>query len=360
MDMADLRAEELWPYVSTMLPERLEELAEKTGALQRCRGVKDATSLLRVILTYAVTDMSLKDVAAWARGSGVANLTGPGLFYRLRESESWLSATLAEMLKDSVACVSGKLRLRVVDASHVVGPGARGTEWRVHVESDPATGCLCSVDVTDASVGESCDRYPVLRGDVILGDRVYGLAPNIASVSERGGYVVVRANLYAIRLCRPNGEVFSPLSESERVPAVGVAAWKVLIPAPPKKRSKSHKTWKLSEASGWIGARLLAARKMGGDIIWILTTLPESVASDEEVLNLYRVRWQIELVFKRLKSLLHMDAMPSRQGPTARSWLLARLLAAAMIDALLHRQGAFSPWGYQPWRAAGARQRSTA
>src|SRR3990170_1885425 len=148
MEMTDLRAEELWPYVSTMLPESLDELAERTGALRRCRGVKDATSLLRVILTYAVTDMSLKDVAAWARSAEVGNLTGPGLFYRLREAESWLSAMLAEMLKDNVSDMCGKLRLRVVDASHVVGPGAQGTVWRVHVESDPATGCLCSVGVT--------------------------------------------------------------------------------------------------------------------------------------------------------------------------------------------------------------------
>lgn len=348
----DLRADELWPYVCTMLPERLDELAVRTGALRRCRGVKDATSLLRIILTYAVTDMSLKDVAAWARSAGVGGLTGPGLHYRLREAESWLSATLAETLRQNVPCASGRLRLRVVDASHVVGPGAKGTEWRVHAECDPGTGCLCSVEVTDCSLGESGERHLVSSGDVILGDRLYGLAPSIASVTERGGYVVARANLHAIRLCRPSGEVFSPLRESERVPNVGVGDWDVLIPAPPKRRSKSHKTWKLSEASDWIRGRVLAARTIEGEIIWILTTLPATMASDEEVMKLYGLRWQIELVFKRLKSLLHIDAMPSRQGPTARSWLLARLLAAALIDAILRRQGAFSPWGYQPWRAA--------
>ena len=352
MDIPDLRAEELWPYVSTLLPESLGDLAEKTGALRRCRGVRDATSLLRIILTYAVTDMSLKDVAAWAKSSGVGSLTGPGLFYRLRAAEPWLSAALAEMLKEDVTGTAGRFRLRVVDASHVVGPGATGTEWRVHVECDPSKGRMCSVEVTGADCGECCDLRPVSKGDVILGDRVYGLAPSIASVSERGGYVVVRANLYAIRLCRPNGEVFSPLDEADRVPKTGVATWHVLIPAPPKKRSRSHKSWKLSEASAWIPARLLAARTIKGDIIWILTTLPEGVASDEEIMNLFRIRWQIELYFKRLKSLLHMDSMPSRQGPTARSWLLARLLAAAIIDALLHRQKAFSPWGYQPWRGA--------
>jgi len=42
-------------------------------------------------LAYAVSDLSLKDVAAWAHGLGIAEITGPGLFYRLRESECLLS-----------------------------------------------------------------------------------------------------------------------------------------------------------------------------------------------------------------------------------------------------------------------------
>jgi hypothetical protein len=53
------------------------------------------------------------------------------------------------------------------------------------------------------------------------------------------------------------------------------------------------------------------------------------------ILGLYRLRWQIELLFKRLKSLLHLDALPSREGPTAKSWMLARLIAAALAQRLV-------------------------
>lgn len=352
MRINELRDDEMWPFVCTMLPKKVEELAECTGALRRRRGVGDAFRLLRVILTYAVTDMSLKDVAAWGRSTGIAELTGPALFYRIKMAESWLSAMLAEMLGRSFTREPGKLRLRVVDATHVVGPGAKGTEWRIHTSIIPESGRMCSVEVTDASIGESAEHYEVSPGDVILGDRLYGLASNIGWVSERGGYVVARANLQAIRLCRENREAFSALNEIGRVPKAGVAMWRVMIPVPPKKRTKSHKTWKLAEARAWIPARLLAAYTRNGEIIWIITTLPEALASNEEVMKLYRVRWQVELFFKRLKSLLHLDSMPSRQGPTARSWLLARLLAAAIVDSLLDRQEAFSPWGYQPWRSA--------
>ena len=62
---------------------------------------------------------------------------------------------------------------------------------------------------------------------------------------------------------------------------------------------------------------------------------------------LYRLRWQIELLFKRLKSLLHRDTLPSRQGPTAKSWMLARLIAAALAQRLVQPSGPLSPWGYE-------------
>jgi len=63
------------------------------------------------------------------------------------------------------------------------------------------------------------------------------------------------------------------------------------------------------------------------------------------VLGLYRLRWQIELFFKRLKSLLHLDALPSREGPTAKSWMLARLIAAALAQRLVQPSGPLSPGG---------------
>jgi hypothetical protein len=89
-----------------------------------------------------------------------------------------------------------------------------------------------------------------------------------------------------------------------------------------------------------------AARTREGKVIWVLTTLPRGILTDGDVLDLYRLRWQIELLFKRLKSLLDLDALPSRRGPTARSWILARFLAAALAQKLVDPAGALSPWGY--------------
>jgi IS4 transposase len=67
--------------------------------------------------------------------------------------------------------------------------------------------------------------------------------------------------------------------------------------------------------------------------LMVLTSLPADVGIDE-VLAAYRVRWQVELAFKRLKSLLGLDRLPAKSRALARSWLLAHLILALLIDDL--------------------------
>ena len=143
-----------WPYVLTFLPHDLEDSARQTKALVRRRNVPDAVALIRMALAYAVSDLSLKDIAAWASSLKVAEITGPGLFYRLREAEGWLERVLAQTLQSEVRKGPSGLHLRIVDATVIVGPGATGTEWRAHVLINPATGGFQSVELTDNRGGE--------------------------------------------------------------------------------------------------------------------------------------------------------------------------------------------------------------
>lgn len=348
MNTLEDQVHDLWEYVVRELPDNLDASAEETGALLRRKGVDSAANLLRIILTYGVTDLSLKAVSAWASSTAVGRLSPVALFYRIRDARAWLAHLIATLLQHEaqpLACPG--LQIRLVDATVITGPGATGTEWRVHTGIDPTTGHLTSITLTDQHVGETYTQYPISAQDVLVGDRAYGLATGIAYVHEQGGYVVARANLQAIRLCRPDRTVFTPLRDAAAVPQTGVAHYDVLIPVPPAVRSRSHKTWKLEHARAWIPARLLAVRTVKNTILWVITTVPESLASDEVIWEVYRVRWQIELAFKRLKSLLGLDALPSKRGPTAQSWILARILAAILVEKFLRNSGVFSPWGYR-------------
>ena len=348
MDTPLLHEEREWPFVLTLLPPDLEDSARQSQALVRCRNVPDAAALMRMALAYAVSDLSLKDVAAWAKALGVAQITGPGLFYRLREAEGWLSQVLAQTLESHVSPAADcRLPLRVVDVTVITGPGATGTEWRAHVLIDPRTGGFRSVELTDATGSEGYGRHAAQPGEVILGDRAYATARGLWAVQSAPAQVVARMNPHTIRIC-DRGQRRIVLQEQEKtVPEVGGKEFCIQVPIPPDQRGKSHKTWALSRALAWVAARVIAGRTRHGEVIWILTTLGAEQASAQELMQLYRLRWQIELFFKRLKSLLHLDTLPSRQGPTAKSWMLARFLAAALAQKLAQPAGPLSPWGYE-------------
>lgn len=338
--------EDQWEYVRTLLPSDLEESARQTKALLRCRNVPDAAALMRMALAYALSDLSLKDVAAWASALEVAEITGPGLFYRLREAEVWLERVLAQVLAEQVPQAVGGWPVRVVDATVINGPGQKAVQWRAHVLINPSSGSFRSVELTDDSGGEKLSRHPVQKGEIILGDRAYGTARGVYAVRQGEAHVVVRFNPATLRTCDEKRQrIFLQEKEAE-VPKTGASELSILIPVPPKP-TKSHKTWSLAKAIDWVPARAIAARTRTGEVIWILTTLNPAELPTIGVLALYRLRWQIELLFKRLKSLLHLDTLPSRQGPTAKSWMLARLIAAALAQRLVQPSGPLSPWGYQ-------------
>lgn len=337
---------EQWDYVRTLLPADLERSAKAMNALVRCRNVPDAEALMRMALAYAISDLSLKDVAAWASAMSLAEITGPGLFYRLREAEGWLAHVLAQTLAAQVLASPMKWPLRIVDATVINGPGPVAVQWRAHVLVDPATGGFRAVELTGNEGGEKLARHNVQPGELILGDRAYATARGVHAVRAAEAHVLVRLNPVTMRICDQKQKRIYLEKRERRVPKVGGIENYILIPVPPKP-TKSHKTWDSAKAIAWIPARAIAGRTRDGEVIWLLTTVPLKQLSTASALELYRFRWQIELLFKRLKSLLHLDTLPSRQGPTAKSWMLARLLAAALAQQLVQPSGPLSPWGYK-------------
>jgi hypothetical protein len=339
--------EEQWEYVRTLLPADLEDSARRTKALVRCRNVPDASALMRMALAYAVSDLSLKDVAAWASAMELAEISGPGLFYRLREAETWFAQVLAQVLGEQLPQAVGGWPVRVVDATVINGPGKKAVQWRAHVLVNPSTGGFRSVELTDDSGGEKLARHPVGKGELVLGDRAYGTARGVYAVIQAQGHVggAVQSG-HASHLRREPRRIFLQDREAE-VPATGAVEFNIILPVPPERQNKSHKTWDSAKAVAWIPVRAIASRTRQAEVIWIFTTLSAAELPALAVLGLYRLRWQIELFFKRLKSLLHVDTLPSREGPTAKSWMLSRLIAAALAQRLVQPSGPLSPWGYQ-------------
>jgi SRSO17 transposase len=86
------------------------------------------------------------------------------------------------------------------------------------------------------------------------------------------------------------------------------------------------------------------------EYVAVLTTLPATIPC-VSVLDLYRTRWQIELAFKRLKTLLGAGHVPKYDPDSARAWIYGKLLSVLLIERLSLEARLFSPWGF-PLRAA--------
>ena len=80
-------------------------------------------------------------------------------------------------------------------------------------------------------------------------------------------------------------------------------------------------------------------------LVW--TDVPAQTLDAVAVLAWYRCRWQIELYFKRMKSILGLGNLPKRREDSCRAWLHGKLLVALLLERLLDNAEHFSPWGYE-------------
>lgn len=80
--------------------------------------------------------------------------------------------------------------------------------------------------------------------------------------------------------------------------------------------------------------------------VLVFTSLSVREATTRQVLDSYRLRWQIELTFKRLKSIVPLGHVPKQDDHSSRAWLYGKLLVALLSQKLARVGSTISPWGY--------------
>jgi hypothetical protein len=74
--------------------------------------------------------------------------------------------------------------------------------------------------------------------------------------------------------------------------------------------------------------------------------------SAAQCIELYRLRWQVELQIKRWKSICGFDRMPNIRDDTIVSWLYAKMLAAVLLEKLASLHSEVFPRSTGKLRAA--------
>jgi Transposase DDE domain len=349
----------------------LEATARTSGALIRRREIRSAETLLRLALAYGPGGLSLRTAAAWAGISGLADLSDTAVMKRLRQAADWLGEIAGALLRGAAAAASATLdgplpgrRLRIADGSMITGPGGK-PKWRLHAVYDPVAGRFTDLGLTDERGAESFGRTTWQAGEVALGDRCYARPPALRQLLAAGADFIVRTGWTRLRLLDADGaplaweRLFGDLEigqVAERAVSVdysgkgGKSRGAAVFPArlivlrlAPEAAARAAKAQhrRQNRCRSHRPLQPLTVRATG--YLMLVTSLPAAVPA-AEVLEAYRLRWQVELAFKRLKSLLGLDRLPARSEPLARSWLLAHLILALLIEDTARTLLDLPPW----------------
>ena len=359
MDSATLSGPD-WPYVLDLLPSDLEESAVSKLAMVRKRGITSAADLLRLCLAYACCDFSLRQVASQAALLGTASISDVAVMKRLQKAGDWLGYLVVRFLQErGLAAPDAPFRVRVVDATTVSEPGSQGTDWRLHVGLDLARQQISSVELTGPAEGETFRRHTVAPGEIVLGDRGYAHRRGLAHILAQQAHVVVRFSGQNLPLQTRQGHPLDPLVVLQTLQPGEIGDWPVqfesdaqtypmrLVALRKSAAAAAQEERRMRRDASRKSRRVSAKALQAAHFVYLLTDLGADEAPADQVLELYRLRWQIEIVFKRLKSLLHLDHLRAKNPELARAYLYAKILGALLVEELACSSLSFFPWGYR-------------
>jgi len=337
----------------------LASSARKHKAFLRPRALTSAADLVRLAFMYGPGGYSLRELAAMAAADGVADMSDVAVLQRLKRSADWLQVLCEEALGRAAKAIGadgGGRPIRVVDGSRLQGPGER--VWRLHLCYDAARARIVDAAITTTAQGERLDRLVVTAGEIRVGDRGLAHPERIKNTLDAGADVLVRVSWKSLQLTDQADAAIDWMALFNQAAAQGwldmpvlmhkahsrfepVKLRLVLIKKPPAAAVKARA--KARRASQKNQNRIDARTLVSADYVMLLTSLGCEQFPVDQLGALYRLRWQIELAIKRLKSILHIDRLPAKNPDLARAWLYAHLVFALLLEETAAELDALSP-----------------
>lgn len=342
----------------------LEGSARYCKALCRRRVVQTALNLLRLVMVYSLTDYSLRMVGLWGTVMGWGSLSKSGVRKRLRQCQQWFGTLITLVLlsgKMSMPKADSQLRLRLIDVTNVSQPGSRKIDWRLHLSFSLAPFRIDDVQLTNKSVGETLTHWQFDQDDLCLADRVYGVPRSLGVLFGALAFFVIRIGWQNLPLQDREGKPFA-ISTWLRVqspdPTATPAQTKLWVVTPQGRfpirliaraipPEKAMKIRQSMQAEAKHKKRCIDERTLlAAGFVMVVSNLPDTWSACD-ILSLYRFRWQIELVFKRLKGLLSFDHLRATDPHLAQVYLLTKILVALLLGDTQWRIALASPITFQ-------------
>ena len=359
--------DENWQTLCRFLPGQWRQKAFELGACQRLRGVGSIDVLLRILLLHLGDGLSLKQTCNIARQAGWTTISDVSLLNRLRQSSEWLRWFCRELVcqrhparihLDRPEWLKHR-RVKSIDATVVSEPGSTGSDWRVHYCLELFELMCDQVVLTDPHQGETVSNFNFTDGDVVVADRAYCSNRAVAELAASHVDWIIRYKYKSVTLHSDEGDhapfdLFGALSTvTQHTPS----QWVVTAGRPEAVQSRLIAIRKSEEAAAQARKKFIAkmSRRQATiheqtlqlqDYILVLTNLNDPAITPNQILSIYRLRWQIEIAFKRLKSIMGLGHLPKYDPASCKAWLHGKLFVALLVDLMVEEARLFSPWGY--------------
>jgi hypothetical protein len=369
MENATLERDSDWELLLRQFPEGWEIQAHLTGAIERFRRFRSAADLLRTLLLHVGLGYSLRETAVRATQAGLATVSDVAVLDRMRKAAGWFRWICNRLLEEKrwELPEPGGWKVRILDGTLVKGPGAGARSWRIHY-SLIVPGLECDyLELTSAKgkqTGEVLNRFPARPGELILADRGFAKPPGVEALAREGAALIVRLNTGSLPLYTARGQRFQLLEAVQQITEPDQPAeWQVYVHGPNRRVAGRLCVIRKSAEAIARAQRRIRRKSQGGPqpkpetlvfagYIMVFTTLPKAEFSSPQVLEWYRGRWQIELAFKRLKSLAKLGHLHDQNAETVRAWLYGKLCVALLGQKLIRVERDISPWGYRQGASA--------
>jgi hypothetical protein len=345
--------------IEAQLPRGWRELAREMRLIRKLpehigQKFQDVEVPLRLVLHYVAQQGSMRQTIAGAAASGLVSISQVAFFKWMAKIGEYLEALIALMVERCAygAAAWGGYQLIAADATCVEQPGAKGTTARLHYALELSSLKPRAIRVTDATVGETMRNFDPQAGELWIMDRGYSNPPCIEVTVQARADILVRYNRHAMPLYTAQG---LPID----VPGL-------LRSTTGRGRAHERNVYIRTRREGMVAARLCWLRlsvddarkarahakrngiKDDGELglceyVAIVTTADGARINTGQVLDLYRARWQVELNFKRDKSLGELDRLPNMIPKTIHSWLCAKVLLNLIVQRLCAQKVSVSP-----------------
>ena len=353
-----------WSVLLGLFPAGWRDLGRSSGAVRRLRGFSSLDALLRLLLLHVGCGWSLRETVVQAKLAGLAEVSDVTLLNRLRDAEGWLRELCQRLWRENGVQIDDRLvgrPVRLLDATTVREPGKTGSQWRLHYSLRlPSLECDHFELTADRGegVGEQFGRFRFVPGELVLADAGYCHPAGIAAVVDSQAEVCVRLNPRGVSLRDGDDRRFILLEHLAALTKPGeLASWPVLVRLGARRIAgrvcairKSHEAIERAQRrldrKRQRGQNVVPSTHLYAQYVLVFTTLSASEASAQQVLEAYRLRWQVELTFKRLKSIAQLGHVPKHDPQSSRAWLYGKLLVALLSEKLARVGRTISPWGY--------------